>query len=61
MSIVQMGHNDLGDFYYDIGDLANAMKSYSRARDYCTTSKHIVDMCLNVIKVPHVGISDMIR
>ncbi|KAJ3051471.1 COP9 signalosome complex subunit 1 [Rhizophlyctis rosea] len=48
---IRMGHNDLGDFYYDIGDLANAMKSYSRTRDYCTTSKHIIDMCLNVIKV----------
>ncbi|KAJ3032870.1 cop9 signalosome complex subunit [Rhizophlyctis rosea] len=48
---IRMGHNDLGDYYYDIGDLNSALKSYSRTRDYCTTSKHIIDMCLNVIKV----------
>ncbi|KAJ3292275.1 cop9 signalosome complex subunit [Borealophlyctis nickersoniae] len=48
---IRMGHNDLGDHYYNCGDLANALKCYSRTRDYCTTAKHIVDMCLNVIKV----------
>ena len=31
--------------------LQNAFKCYVRARDYCTTPKHIVAMCLNVIKV----------
>jgi hypothetical protein len=29
----------------------NALKCYSRSRDYCTSGKHIVNMCLNVIKV----------
>ncbi|RUS15827.1 hypothetical protein BC937DRAFT_91948 [Endogone sp. FLAS-F59071] len=48
---IRMGHNDLGDHYYNCGDLPNALKCYSRTRDYCTTAKHIVDMCLNVIKV----------
>lgn len=46
-----MGHNDLGDFYYNRGDLNSALKCYVRTRDYCTTSKHILQMCLNVIKV----------
>jgi COP9 signalosome complex subunit 1 len=46
-----MGHNDLGDFYYEMGDLALALKSFAQARDYCTTDKHIIDMCFNVIKV----------
>lgn len=46
-----MGHNDIGDYYYQRGDLNNALKSYTRTRDYCTTSKHITTMCLNVIKV----------
>ena len=45
------GHDDLGDHYLDCGDLANALKCYSRARDYCTTARHLVNMCLNVIKV----------
>eukprot|EP01027_Heterolobosea_sp_BB2_P003518 GEZU01005325.1.p2 GENE.GEZU01005325.1~~GEZU01005325.1.p2 ORF type:complete len:313 (-),score=116.68 GEZU01005325.1:32-970(-) len=46
-----MGHNDLGDFFYDRGDLPNALKCYVRTRDYCTANKHIISMCLNVIRV----------
>ncbi|RWR87611.1 COP9 signalosome complex subunit 1 [Cinnamomum micranthum f. kanehirae] len=48
---IRMGYNDFGDFYYAHGVLAEAFKSYVRTRDYCTTSKHIVQMCLNVILV----------
>ncbi|KAI8843105.1 26S proteasome subunit RPN7-domain-containing protein [Chytridium lagenaria] len=50
------GHQDLGDLYYEAGDFQNSLKSYSRTRDYCTTSKHMVDMCMNVIKVVRVFI-----
>ena len=46
-----MGLNDLGDYYYNRGDLNSALKCYVRTRDYCTTSKHIIQMCMNVIKV----------
>jgi len=48
---IRMGHNDLGDFHYNRGDLSSALKCYVRTRDYCTNSKHIIQMCLNVIKV----------
>jgi len=48
---IRMGHNDLGDFHYHRGDLNAALKCYVRTRDYCTTSKHIIQMCMNVIKV----------
>ncbi|XP_041362526.1 COP9 signalosome complex subunit 1-like isoform X1 [Gigantopelta aegis] len=48
---IRRGHDDLGDHYLDCGDLSNALKCYSRARDYCTNPKHVVNMCLNVIKV----------
>ncbi|KAG6597971.1 COP9 signalosome complex subunit 1 [Phytophthora cinnamomi] len=48
---IRMGHNDLGDFYYELGDLPAALKSFAQARDYCTTDKHIIEMCLNVSKV----------
>ncbi|KAG2529476.1 hypothetical protein JM18_002773 [Phytophthora kernoviae] len=48
---IRMGHNDLGDFYYQLGDLQSALKSFAQARDYCTTDKHIIEMCLNVSKV----------
>ncbi|RHY48681.1 hypothetical protein DYB38_003893 [Aphanomyces astaci] len=47
---IRIGYNDLGEFYYRTGDLANALRSFIQARDYCTTEKHLVDMCFNVIK-----------
>lgn len=48
---IRRGHDDLGDHYLYCGELSNALKCYSRARDYCTSGKHVVNMCLNVIKV----------
>uniref|UniRef100_A0A2P2I0R9 COP9 signalosome complex subunit 1-like n=1 Tax=Hirondellea gigas TaxID=1518452 RepID=A0A2P2I0R9_9CRUS len=48
---IRRGHDDLGDHYLDCGELSNALKCYSRARDYCTSHMHILEMCLNVIKV----------
>mmetsp|Transcript_29356 Transcript_29356/g.56342 ORF Transcript_29356/g.56342 Transcript_29356/m.56342 type:complete len:415 (-) Transcript_29356:242-1486(-) len=48
---IRMGHNDLGDFHYERGDLQASFKCYVRTRDYCTTSKHIITMCLNVINI----------
>lgn len=48
---IRIGHNELGDFHYNRGDLNAALKCYVRTRDYCTTSKHILQMCMNVIKV----------
>ncbi|XP_076459503.1 COP9 signalosome complex subunit 1-like [Babylonia areolata] len=48
---IRRGHDDLGDHYLECGDLTNALKCYSRARDYCTSPKHVINMCLNVIKV----------
>ncbi|OVA14147.1 Proteasome component (PCI) domain [Macleaya cordata] len=48
---IRMGYNDFGDFYYAHGALGDAFKNYARTRDYCTTSKHIIQMCLNAILV----------
>eukprot|EP00698_Gefionella_okellyi_P008790 TRINITY_DN219_c0_g1_i2.p1 TRINITY_DN219_c0_g1~~TRINITY_DN219_c0_g1_i2.p1 ORF type:complete len:424 (-),score=98.89 TRINITY_DN219_c0_g1_i2:68-1288(-) len=48
---IRMGHNDLGDFQYERGDLNSALKCYVRTRDYCTTPQHILDMCLKVVRV----------
>lgn len=48
---IRRGHDDLGDHYLDMGDLNNAFKSYIRSRDYCTNPKHVLNMCLNAIKV----------
>jgi COP9 signalosome complex subunit 1 len=48
---IRMGNIELGNHYYACGDLTSAHRAYSRTRDYCTTSKHVVEMCMNVIKV----------
>ncbi|KAK9749345.1 hypothetical protein RND81_02G119500 [Saponaria officinalis] len=48
---IRMGYNDYGDFFYAHGQLGDAFKNYIRTRDYCTTAKHIVNMCLNAILV----------
>ena len=33
--------------------LSNALKMYTRARDHCTSNKHVVQLCLNIIKVSY--------
>lgn len=48
---IRMGHRDLGDFQRKAGDLPAAIRSYTKSKDYCTTSHHILDMCLCVIDV----------
>ncbi|KAI9771893.1 MAG: hypothetical protein M1840_001663 [Geoglossum simile] len=47
----QMGKEDLGSHYFAIGDLGAAKNAYTGMRDYCTTPKHILDMCLKLIVV----------
>jgi COP9 signalosome complex subunit 1 len=48
---IRTGHNDLGAYHYDRGDFNAALRSYIRTQDYCTSPEHIIEMCLNVIKV----------
>ncbi|CAF0826986.1 unnamed protein product, partial [Didymodactylos carnosus] len=47
---IRRGHDDLGDHYLDSGDYFNAVRCYVRSRDYCITPRHMVTMCINVIK-----------
>lgn len=46
-----MGNEDLGNHYYQTGDLVAASKAYSRMRDYCTTPNHIASMLFKMINV----------
>lgn len=46
-----MGHRDLGDFYRSLGDFPTALKHYTKSREFCTTSQHVLDMCLSVLEV----------
>ena len=48
---IRMGNEDLGSHYYKIGDLASALKAFSRMRDYCTTSAHIASTAFRIIAV----------
>ncbi|EGC30252.1 COP9 signalosome complex subunit 1 [Dictyostelium purpureum] len=48
---IRFAQNDLGEFYYKLGDTQNAIKCFIRTRDYCTTSKHVLTMCFNIIKL----------
>lgn len=48
---IRMAHRDLGDHFKAAGDLQEALKSYNKTRDYCSTTEHVVEMCLNVIEV----------
>jgi COP9 signalosome complex subunit 1 len=34
----------------DAGDFFNAVRCYVRSRDYCVTPRHMITMCMNVIK-----------
>ena len=47
---IRRGHDDLGDHYLDAGDFFNAVRCYVRSRDYCVTPRHMITMCINVIK-----------
>lgn len=46
---IRMGHDDLGQFYTDVGDHTAALKSYARERDYCNTTQNVADMSLKLI------------
>ncbi|MCJ1243103.1 hypothetical protein MMC30_000300 [Trapelia coarctata] len=48
---IRMGCEDLGHHYHMIGDLANAVKSYSREREYVQTPAHLVNMHMHIVHV----------
>ncbi|KZF24986.1 putative COP9 signalosome subunit 1, partial [Xylona heveae TC161] len=48
---IRMGNEDLGNYYHSVGELPAAFKAYSRMRDYCTTPRHIFDMCMRLVMV----------
>ena len=44
-----MAHRDLAQFYRSTGDNQAAMKHYAKLREFCTTSQHVLDMCLDSV------------
>ncbi|KAL8874604.1 MAG: hypothetical protein Q9174_000067 [Haloplaca sp. 1 TL-2023] len=51
MNLPQMGQDDLGQHFHQIGDLVSSVKAYGRMRDYCTTPSHVVIMNFRLIGV----------
>ncbi|KAK2463351.1 hypothetical protein APHAL10511_004662 [Amanita phalloides] len=48
---IRMAHRDLGNFYRATGDHTSAIKHFAKCREFCTTSQHILDVCLSVIEL----------
>ncbi|KAI9763072.1 MAG: hypothetical protein M1835_007945 [Candelina submexicana] len=48
---IRMGHEDFGNFYHETGDLQSSYKSYAKMREYCTSQKQILEMCLKMLIV----------
>ncbi|KAI9724825.1 MAG: hypothetical protein M1812_000101 [Candelaria pacifica] len=48
---IRMGHEDFGNYYHEIGDLPSAYKFYAKMREYCTSNKQILEMCLKMLVV----------
>jgi COP9 signalosome complex subunit 1 len=46
---IRIGHNDMGDFCYERGDLENALKNYNKTRELLTTSYQNDDLVNNLI------------
>jgi COP9 signalosome complex subunit 1 len=46
-----MGNEDLGNHFLAIGSYAEAAKAYSRMRDFCTTTKHLLEMNLKLLYI----------
>src|SRR2546423_685822 len=45
-----MTSEEIGTHYYQSGDFHSASKSHQRARDYCTTPKHVTEISLRLIQ-----------
>ncbi len=48
---IRLSHIDMGHLFFEIGEYTEALKNYMRAKDYCTISEHIIEICHHLIKV----------
>ncbi|KAI6143789.1 26S proteasome subunit RPN7-domain-containing protein [Pisolithus tinctorius] len=48
---IRMAHRDLGDFFRSTGEFGLALKHYTKSREFCSTSQHILDMCMSVLEL----------
>ncbi|KAF8801234.1 hypothetical protein BYT27DRAFT_7262267 [Phlegmacium glaucopus] len=48
---IRMAHRDLGDFFRAVGDYGTSLKHYTKSREFCTTSQHVLDMCMSILEL----------
>ncbi|KAI6039164.1 26S proteasome subunit RPN7-domain-containing protein [Pisolithus marmoratus] len=48
---IRMGHRDLRDFFRSTGEFGLALKHYTKSREFCSTSQHVLDMCMSVLEL----------
>ncbi|EKM56660.1 uncharacterized protein PHACADRAFT_253909 [Phanerochaete carnosa HHB-10118-sp] len=48
---IRMAHRDLAEFHRSVGDYQTALKHYAKLREFCTTSQHVLDMCIAVLEL----------
>lgn len=46
-----MGHRELGDFFWTIGDYQQSLKNYNKCREFCLTAQSILEYALTAIKL----------
>ena len=48
---IRKAQSNIGDYYYERGSLEDAMKAYSRCRDYCSMPWQLEEMCDSLFNV----------
>ncbi|KIY42962.1 PCI-domain-containing protein [Fistulina hepatica ATCC 64428] len=48
---IRMAHRDLADFYRSTGESALSIKHYTKSREFCVNSNHVLEMCLSVLEL----------
>ncbi|GJJ14718.1 hypothetical protein Clacol_008985 [Clathrus columnatus] len=48
---IRMGYRELGEYFMTVGDFNQALKNYTKSREYCTTAQHVIDMCLSILQL----------
>lgn len=46
-----MAHRDLGEFFRQTGDYSSSLKHFTKSREFCTTSQHVLEMCISILEV----------
>eukprot|EP01129_Flabellula_baltica_P010667 TRINITY_DN4528_c0_g1_i2.p1 TRINITY_DN4528_c0_g1~~TRINITY_DN4528_c0_g1_i2.p1 ORF type:complete len:466 (+),score=110.78 TRINITY_DN4528_c0_g1_i2:58-1398(+) len=46
---IRVSHLNIGKFHYDRGEFGNALRSFIRTQDYCSSPDNILEMCTHVI------------